>query len=118
MARRIRFAKTPRNKKHIRFGVGRGVVSKMAKGAALRCEHVGGRDRWSCDGVKLSLFVVRHLLKNPNVVALEDGLVVGVTQTFVHARLAQRLHMHQSAPNKQRKIEMVMNMSGQVKGNF
>jgi hypothetical protein len=74
-----------RKTKTLRYGEGATALALMRSGAVLRCEHVGGRTRWSCGGFKVAPFVVRHLLKNPNVVALADGLLGETPQTFVHA---------------------------------
>jgi hypothetical protein len=87
-----RRSQRPRRKKDLRFGEGRRALAAMESGELLRREFIGGRTRWSLSGgTKISPFVARRLLLNPEIVALKDGLLSGSSQAFVYLARADRI---------------------------
>jgi hypothetical protein len=104
-----------RRARSLRYGEGKAALALMRNGEVLRREFVRGRERWSLSGgFKLAPFVVRHLLSNPEIVAADDSLLVGMSQTFTLARLARGLRVPPRTPQDKRKANE-MDMSKFVK---
>jgi hypothetical protein len=77
-----------RARKHLRYGCGASALKAMEAGAVLRCEQIGGKDRWSLsNGVHVSPFVIRALLTRGAIVPTGDGLFF--SQTYATVRLAR-----------------------------